>query len=66
MAFQADGKRDLGLVGGGGDNILFLNLAPRIVLEFNQSWTGYARARLFVPTSRVSPFDSSGARQYPP
>jgi alginate production protein len=57
--FEADGRRDLGLAGRGTSETLFLNLAPRALLQFNQAWTGYVRGRIFLPTQRVTPFDSS-------
>lgn len=58
-ALQQDGKSDLGLAGGSAQSILVLNLAPRILVEFGPTWTGYLRARIFLPTRRVTPFDSS-------
>jgi len=57
-AFEMDGRRDLGLAGGGTDNNAFLNLAPRLLIELSPRWTGYVRARVFLPTGRVAPFDS--------
>jgi alginate production protein len=57
--FEADGRRDLDLAGGSASETLFLNLAPRALLQFSQAWTGYVRGRVFLPTRRVTPFDSS-------
>ena len=34
-----------------------VNFAPRALVEFNPAWTGYARARVFVPSKRTAPFD---------
>jgi alginate production protein len=59
VAFEADGRRNLGLGDANAGETLFLNLAPRVLLQFNQAWTGYVRARVFLPTRRVPPFDSS-------
>src|SRR6266511_3423943 len=59
LAFEADGRRDLGLAGGGTDDNAFLSVAPRAIFEFSPAWTGYVRARVFVPTSRIAPFDSN-------
>src|SRR6266702_4035972 len=60
-AFEADGRRNLGIGNGDGGSgeTVFLNLAPRVLLQLNPSWTGYVRGRVFVPTRRVSPFNSS-------
>jgi alginate production protein len=59
VAVEADGRRDLGLAGGGTDNDAFLNIAPRAIVEFSPAWTGYVRARVFIPTGRIAPFDSN-------
>ena len=56
-AFEVDAPRDL--AGGRNDNNLFLNLAPRAIFEFNPSWMAYVRGRVFLPTGRIAPFDSS-------
>lgn len=58
-AFEVDDNRDLGLAGGGNQGTLFLNLAPRALLEMGPSWTGYLRGRVFLPTRKLTPFDSS-------
>jgi alginate production protein len=59
VAFEQDGKQDLGLAGGSAQSNLIVNLAPRVLIEFGQAWTGYLRARLFLPTGRVIPLDTS-------
>jgi alginate production protein len=60
-ALEADGRHNFGLGDGdaGSGETLFLNLAPRVLLQFDQAWTGYLRGRVFLPTRRVSPFNSS-------
>ena len=59
LGFQADGDADFGQAPGGDRQNLFLNLAPRALIEFNPDWTGYVRARAFVPSGAIQPFDSS-------
>ncbi len=39
----------------------FLDFAPRALVELSPSWIGYVRGRVFLPTERVTPFDSSEA-----
>jgi len=57
---EADGDRTLGL-GSNGDSTqnLFVNLAPRALIQFGEDWTAYTRIRAFVPTGRAAPFDSN-------
>ena len=57
-AFSTEDKRDLGLAAGDSQDQFLVNFAPRALIEFNPDWTGYARARVFLPTGRVAPFDS--------
>jgi len=59
LAFEADGRRDLGLTGEAPTKTTFLNFAPRAIFEFTPAWTGYLRARIFLPTNRLAPFDST-------
>ena len=69
-AFWTEGKRDLGLAGGETQDHLLINLAPRLLIELNRAWTGYVRARVFLPTGRATPFntdqpdDASPARAF--
>jgi len=53
-AFLTDGRRDLGLAGEDTSGAFYLNVAPRVVVELNRSWSGYARARVFLPTDRIA------------
>ncbi|MEP7244353.1 MAG: hypothetical protein ABI885_11820 [Gammaproteobacteria bacterium] len=55
---SAEGRRDLGLAGDKSQEHLLVNFAPRVLIELNQAWTGYVRARLFLPTGAVAAFDS--------
>lgn len=50
---QADGERDLGLGNQSSNEILYVNLAPRLSIEFNRDWVFYLRGRAFVPTGDV-------------
>ncbi len=55
-AAEIYGSRDLM---GETDGALFLNIAPRVLFEFNPDWTGYLRGRVFLPsTGQQLPFDS--------
>lgn len=56
LGFQADGDPTLG--NGGDAQTVFLNLAPRALIEFNPDWAGYIRGRAFVPSGSIQPFDS--------
>jgi alginate production protein len=56
-AYDVEGLRDP--AESGTDRVGVLNLAPRALIEFNPAWTGYVRGRIFLPTRRTSPFDSS-------
>src|SRR5882724_4319839 len=58
-AFEADGRRNLGVGDRDAGETLYLSLAPRALLQFDQDWTGYVRGRIFLPTGHVPPFDSS-------
>ncbi|MDH4458409.1 MAG: alginate export family protein [Nevskia sp.] len=50
---QADGARDLGLGDQSSNEILYVNLAPRLSIEFSRDWVFYLRARAFMPTGDV-------------
>ncbi len=50
---QADGSRDLGQNGLSSSEVVYLNLSPRISVEFNREWTFYFRGRAFLPSGDV-------------
>lgn len=52
-SYQLDGPADLGLLGGQSNDNFFLDVAPRVLLEIDNSWTGYLRGRAFLPTGSV-------------
>jgi alginate production protein len=56
-SYGQDGERDLGLTDDDENQHFQLNLAPRALIAFSPSWTGYLRGRIYLPTSRASPFD---------
>lgn len=57
-AFELDGPRDLRLNGGRSNSNGFLDLQPRLLIEFNPLLTGYIRGRGFIPTGKVQPFEN--------
>jgi len=50
---QADGSRDLGQTGLSSNEIVYLNLSPRVSVEINREWTFYFRGRAFLPSGDV-------------
>lgn len=52
-SYQLDGPADLGLQGGESTDNFFLDVAPRVLIEIDDSWTGYLRGRAFLPTGAV-------------
>jgi alginate production protein len=62
--YEVEGLRDP--AESGTDRVGVLNLAPRALIEFNPAWTGYARARIFLPTGSTIPFDSSEPDSFAP
>jgi alginate production protein len=65
-SYGIDGERDLGITGDHSNEHFELNLAPRVLIALSPSWIGYARGRVYLPTSRAAPFnldqpDNAGA-----
>jgi len=54
-SYGDDGERDLGLTGSESNDHFQLNIAPRAFFVFTPDWTAYARARVFLPSSRATP-----------
>lgn len=52
-SYQLDGPADLGLLGGKSEDNFFLDVAPRVLIQIDNSWTGYLRGRAFLPTGSV-------------
>lgn len=52
-SYQSEGPSDLGLFGGETRDNFFVDVAPRILVDIDSSWTGYVRGRAFLPTGRV-------------
>lgn len=50
---QADGSRDLGQGDLSSNEVLYLNVSPRVSVELNKEWTFYFRGRAFFPTGAV-------------
>ena len=56
---QADGPRDLGQGDLSSNETLYLNLSPRLSVEFDRQWTLYLRGRAFIPTGDVVDNDAT-------
>lgn len=56
---SAEGDRSLGSDPASDDRqVGYLNLAPRLLIEFAPSWSAYVRARAFLPTGSIAPLDT--------
>lgn len=56
---QADGARDLGQGNLASNEVLYLNVSPRVSVELNKEWTFYFRGRAFLPTGDVLDSDET-------
>ncbi len=62
-SYQSEGPSDLGLLGGGTRDNFFLDVAPRVLIDIDSSWTGYVRGRAFLPSGRVIDSSETQANQ---